>query len=399
MVGEGGARRATPHRRIGSVGAPDRLGAWGRLDDDATACWTTDRPPWPMGSSPTGSPDASSSACVRTPRTVSTMPGSVPVGGLPMSQDFAHLPVMVDEVVDLLAPVPAGVVIDATVGGGGHAAAVLSAHAHLAVLGLDQDTVAVEAATARLAGFGARAVVRQARFDSLDQVAAGEGSGRESVSAVLFDLGVSSVQLDRPDRGFSYRFDAPLDMRMDQSTGPTAAILVNTLPEASLAALFAANGEGRLARRIAAAVVAARPLSSTGELADVVAQAVPAPARRRGHPARRVFQALRIAVNDELQVLALALPQAIDLLVPGGRCIVISYHSGEDRLVKAVFVDAATGGCQCPPALPCACGAVAKVRLLNRGARKPSASEVAANHRAESARLRAVERLAPGEAP
>jgi len=313
-----------------------------------------------------------------------------------MSQPFSHVPVMAHEVVGLLASVPGGVIIDATVGGGGHAALLLSEAPQIQVLGIDRDEVAVAAAQGVLQQFGERATVRQARFDQIGDVAAAAGLPPGTVSGVLFDLGVSSVQLDEPDRGFSYRFDAPLDMRMDQSAGVTAATLVNTWPEQALAALFAANGEGRLARRIAAAVVAARPLTSTGALASVVAQAVPAPARRRGHPARRVFQALRIAVNDELSVLADALPLAIDLLAPGGRCVVISYHSGEDRLVKATFWTAATGGCQCPPALPCVCGAVPVVRLLNRGARMPSAAEIATNHRAESARLRAVERLPRG---
>lgn len=305
---------------------------------------------------------------------------------------YKHRPVMVDEVVELFAAVPPGVVIDATVGGGGHAAALLLAHAHLQVVGLDRDAEAIAAARVTLAGFGERATLFRARFDHLAEVARSAGHSA-AVSGVLFDLGVSSVQLDRADRGFSYRFDAPLDMRMDQDADLTAAVLVNTAPVEELARLFADSGERRLARRIAEAVVAARPLSSTGQLAEVVARAVPAPARRRGHPARRVFQAVRIAVNDELAVLEAALPEALDLLCQGGRCVVISYHSGEDRLVKAVFTEAATGGCHCPSGLPCVCGAVPAVRLLNRGARKPSLSEVRTNPRAESARLRACERL------
>jgi len=350
----------------------------------------------PMCSLSTGLPDAVSSARVRPSRSGAVPAGSFPVERLQMSQAFAHVPVMVAEVVALLAPVPTGVVVDATIGGGGHAAAVLEAAPHLRIVGLDQDAAAVAAASASLARFGSRAVVRQARFDQIGEVAGAAGCPPEGVSGVLFDLGVSSVQLDEADRGFSYRFDAPLDMRMDQAGETTAATLVNTLSEQSLTSLFVANGEGRLARRIAAAVIAARPVTTTAQLADVVAAAVPAPARRRGHPARRVFQALRIAVNDELGLLAKALPAAIDLLVPGGRCVVISYHSGEDRLVKGVFTVAATGGCTCPPTLPCVCGAVAEVRLLNRGARKPSPTEIEDNRRAESARLRAVERLGAG---
>lgn len=304
-----------------------------------------------------------------------------------MAQEFAHEPVMVDEVVALLAPVAPGLVVDATVGGGGHSAALLSARPDLRVLGLDRDPAAVAAAATRLGAFGDRAVVRHARF--ADLVAQAEGP----VSGVLMDLGVSSPQLDVGERGFSYRRDAPLDMRMDPTGGRRAADLVNEAGVEELTALFRANGEGRLAGRIARAVVAARPIGTTRQLAEVVAGAVPAPARRRGHPARRVFQALRIAVNEELEELDAALPAALGLLVPGGRLVVIAYHSGEDRMVKAAFAHAASGGCTCPPGLPCVCGARAEYRLVFRGARKPTSEEVARNHRAESARLRAVERL------
>lgn len=181
---------------------------------------------------------------------------------------------------------------------------------------------------------------------------------------------------------------------MDRSQELTAASLVNESTEQQLALLFAENGEPRFARRIAAAIVAARPVLSTGRLAEVVSSAVPAAARRRGHPAKRVFQALRVAVNSELEILPGAIDMAIERLSTGGRIVVISYHSGEDRVVKDRLVNAATGGCTCPPGLPCVCGAVARVRLLNRGARKPSAEEVSANPRAESARLRAAEALA-----
>jgi 16S rRNA (cytosine1402-N4)-methyltransferase len=310
-----------------------------------------------------------------------------------MRQVFTHEPVMVDEVVALFAPVPAGVVIDATAGGGGHAAALLKAHRHLRVLCLDRDPDAVAATTDRLAEFGDRATVRRARFDHLDVVAQEIGLQRGSASGVLFDLGVSSPQLDRPERGFSYRVDAPLDMRMDPDDGPTAADLVNTWPEADLARLFAANGEGRFARRIARAVVAARPVTTTGALAEVVRSALPAAVRRQGgHPARRVFQALRVAVNDELDVLADALPVAIETLAPGGRCVVIAYHSGEDRIVKAAFRHAETGGCTCPPRLPCTCGAVSLGKLVFRGTRRPTSQEMARNRRSESALLRAFER-------
>jgi 16S rRNA (cytosine1402-N4)-methyltransferase len=310
-----------------------------------------------------------------------------------MRQVFTHEPVMVEEVVGLFAPVPPGVVIDATAGGGGHAAALLAAHAHLRLLCLDRDPEAVAATTVRLAPYGDRAVVRRARFDSLADVASELGIGPGSASGVLFDLGVSSPQLDRPERGFSYRADAPLDMRMDPDEGPTASDLVNSWPEAELARLFAANGEGRFARRIALAVVSARPVTTTGALADVVRSALPAAVRRQGgHPARRVFQALRVAVNEELEVLADALPLSIAALAPEGRCVVIAYHSGEDRIVKAAFRRAETGGCVCPPGLPCSCGAVSSGKLVFRGTRRPTAAEMARNRRSESALMRAFER-------
>jgi 16S rRNA (cytosine1402-N4)-methyltransferase len=305
---------------------------------------------------------------------------------------FGHRPVMVDEVVALLAPVPPGTVVDATVGGGGHAKALLDAADHLAVLGLDRDPDAVVAAAEALSPYGHRARVRRVRFDRLREVA--EEEGLELLSGVLFDLGVSSPQLDRPERGFSHRGEGPLDMRMDPDEPRSAADVVNSLPEADLARLLRTYGDERHAPRIARAIVRARPILTTGQLATVVRDAIPAPARRRGgHPARRTFQAVRIEVNAELAVLPGALDAAVDLLAPGGRCVVLAYHSGEDRIVKDRFRTAATGGCTCPPGLPCTCGAEPRVRLLKRGAWKPSAEEVAANPRAASARLRAVEKL------
>lgn len=306
---------------------------------------------------------------------------------------FSHRPVMVEEVVALLAPVPPGVVLDATVGGGGHARAILAAHPHLRVVGLDQDPAAVAAAWESLAGFGPRAEVHRARFDRLADAL--DAAGVPTLSAVLFDLGVSSPQLDRPERGFTFRVDAPLDMRMDPDRSTTAADLVNSMREDELVRLLVDNGESRFARRVARAIIAARPLTTTGELAEVVRSAIPAAARRTGgHPARRVFQGLRIAVNDELAVLPMALDAALDRLATGGRAVVLSYHSGEDRLVKRLFLLASTGGCVCPPGLPCQCGATPTLRLLNRGARKPSPEELENNPRSASARLRAAERLA-----
>jgi 16S rRNA (cytosine1402-N4)-methyltransferase len=310
----------------------------------------------------------------------------------PSSQPFEHEPVMVDEIVDLFGPVPAGTIVDATVGGGGHASALLDAHPHVRVAGLDRDPDAVEAAATRLERFGDRASVHHARFDGIGAVAT--ALGLTELSGVLFDLGVSSHQLDRGERGFSHRFDAALDMRMDPTTGRTAADIVNSYSQEELVRMLHEHGDERHATRIARAIVANRPITTTAQLVDVIRGAVPAPARRTGgHPATRSFQALRIEVNEELDILRPALEQALALLAPGGRCAVLAYHSGEDRIVKSTFREAATGGCTCPPGLPCGCGAVPTVRLLKRGAWKPSKDEIARNRRSESARLRAVEKL------
>jgi 16S rRNA (cytosine1402-N4)-methyltransferase len=324
----------------------------------------------------------------------------MPVEGLQMSQAFPHEPVMAEEVVELFARVPPGLILDTTLGGGGHSAALLEAHPTIGILGLDRDPAAVAAATATLAPYGGRVSIRRSRFDSLARVVAdtqaelGTPVEDRGLSGVLFDLGVSSPQLDVAERGFSYRRDAVLDMRMDPTSGLTAADVVNDYGEDQLVELFTDNGEGRFARRIARSIVAARPLVTTGQLADVVRTAIPAATRRTGgHPARRVFQAIRIAVNEELDQLERALDDALALLRPGGRCVVISYHSGEDRLVKTTFHRAATDNCQCPPGLPCVCGADPQFRLVTRGARRPSEEEVARNRRAEAARLRVIERL------
>jgi 16S rRNA (cytosine1402-N4)-methyltransferase len=290
---------------------------------------------------------------------------------------------MRDEVVALIGVVPPGVVVDATVGGGGHAAAILSAHPHLRLLGLDRDDDALVAATANLEPFGDRVTLRKARFDSLAAHVAevSEVTGEEVVG-VLFDLGVSSPQLDRPERGFSYHNEGPLDMRMDRTAPRTAADLVNDTDEAELARIIRRYGDERFARRIAAAIVTARsnhPIESTTELADVVASAYPAPARRQpGHPARRTFQALRIALNDELEVLRAALDQALAALAPTGRCLALSYHSGEHRIVKDAFRAATVASTVTP------------VRPMKR---LPTADEVARNPRASAAVLRTVEKL------
>jgi 16S rRNA (cytosine1402-N4)-methyltransferase len=306
------------------------------------------------------------------------------MGGEPGRQ----MPVMVAEVVDALRAVPDGVIVDATVGAGGHAVALLETLPSHTLLGLDRDDEALALAGERLAPFGDRVELRRANFVELATVVA------EPVSAVLFDLGVSSMQLDDPGRGFSYRGDGPLDMRADRRQIVTAGDVVNGYDELALACVLARYGEERFARRIARAVVVARPLATTGQLAEVVRDAIPAPARRRGgHPAKRTFQAIRIAVNGELSTLGDTLDAALTLLVAGGRCAVLAYHSGEDRIVKERFVAAETGGCTCPPQLPCVCGAVPTVRLVWRGAHRPGPAELAANPRSESARLRAAEKL------
>lgn len=303
---------------------------------------------------------------------------------------FVHVPVMLDEVVALLEPVPAGLVVDATLGGAGHAAAVLDARPDVRLLGIDRDGDALAVAARRLERFGDRVQFHHGRFDEMTDVV--QSLGEEGVTGVLFDLGVSSPQFDRGERGFSYRHDAPLDMRMDRTQERTARDVVNDTSAAELAAVLDRYGDERFARRIAAAVVARRPVETTTELADIVRDAIPAPARRTGgHPAKRTFQALRIEVNEELEALTSALDQAIDLLLPGGRCVVLSYHSGEDRIVKDRFRRAETGGCVCPPGLECVCGAEPKVRLIRRGAQKATAAEIEANPRAASARRRAVE--------
>ncbi len=308
-----------------------------------------------------------------------------------------HLPVMCREVVDILAEAPEGVVVDATVGGGGHGAALLDRAPHLGLIGLDRDPDALGAAAERLAGYGDRVSLHHASFDALGDVL--DELGHPQVSGCLFDLGVSSAQLDRAERGFSYRLDGPLDMRMDPTSGVTAADIVNHADERTLAVMLRRNADERQARRIAAAIVAHRPFATTAQLARVVAEAVPAPARRRSHPARRTFQALRIEVNRELEILEKALTAGIDRLVGSGRCAVLSYHSGEDRIVKSVFRRAAGEVPPPRPGLPPAPGSKATVRLMGRRSRTPSESEMSANHRARSARLRAVQRLSDDQRP
>ena len=308
---------------------------------------------------------------------------------------FIHQPVMLDEVVTVLSDVPDGVVVDATLGGGGHTEALLNANVGVTVIGLDRDPVALAAADARLASHGQRAVRIHRRFDELAEVL--RELDVQRISGCLFDLGVSSPQLDTPQRGFSYRHCGPLDMRMDRSRGITGGDVVNSYDQGALTSLLRRHGDEPNAHRIARAIVKTRPITSTAELAEVVRDAVPAAVRRsRGHPARRTFQAIRIEVNEELEILEGAITQAISLLVPRGRCAVLAYHSGEDRIVKRCFTEAAGESPPPRPGLPPLPDQQAHVRLLWRGVRRPGADEIDRNPRAEAARLRAVEKLEEG---
>jgi 16S rRNA (cytosine1402-N4)-methyltransferase len=291
----------------------------------------------------------------------------------------------------VFADVPPGTVVDATLGGGGHTAALLDSRDDLDVIGIDQDHDALQAATTRLAGYGDRLRTSQRRFDQLDEALAEHDV--ERISGALFDLGVSSPQLDRGDRGFSYRHEGPLDMRMDADQTWSADDVVNGYSESDLARIIKRYGDERFASRIARAICAARPIQTTTELAAVVTSAIPAAARRTGgHPAKRTFQAIRIEVNDELGVLPDALDQAVRATRPGGRIAVLSYHSGEDRIVKDRFALAA-GACDCPDDLPCVCGAIQTVRIVRGVPKRAGEAERQRNRRAASARLRVVERV------
>ena len=305
---------------------------------------------------------------------------------------FSHDPVMRDEIVDVFAEVPPGTILDATLGGGGHSEALLKARDDVDVIGLDRDPEALHAAVQRLEHFGPRFRTTMRRFDDIDEGLAEHGV--EALSGAIFDLGVSSHQLDEGSRGFSYRNDGPLDMRMGPDANWTADDVVNGYDVRRLADIIRRYGEERFASRIANAIVAARPIETTNQLAEVVVAAIPAPARRTGgHPAKRTFQAIRIEVNGELDALPTAIDKAIDRVVPGGRVAVLSYHSGEDRIVKQRMM-AAANQCECPPELPCVCGAVQTVRIVRKVAKKPSAAEIERNRRSTSARLRVAERIA-----
>ena len=314
--------------------------------------------------------------------------------------DPAHVPVLLDRVVALVAPPleqPGSVLVDATLGLGGHTEAVLTRCPQARVIGIDRDTHALDRSRERLADFAERVTFVHAVYDEIGDVLA--GLGLDHVDGVLFDLGVSSMQLDVRERGFAYAEDAPLDMRMNDTAGQTAADVLNTYPADELARILRTYGEERYARRIADSVVrerAKQPFTRSARLVDLVRDAIPAPARRTGgHPAKRTFQALRIEVNDELSVLRRALPAAIDAIGVGGRVVVMSYHSLEDRLTKQAF--AAVTRSDVPPDLPVVpAGHEPSLRLLTRGAEKASPEEIDQNPRASSVRLRAVERVRAG---
>jgi 16S rRNA (cytosine1402-N4)-methyltransferase len=304
---------------------------------------------------------------------------------------------MTQRVLALLGPAlgpPGAVLVDATLGRAGHADALLAEHLGLTLIGIDTDDAAIEESRRVLAGYGERVTLVHAVYDEIPAILA--RLGHASAQAILFDLGVSSPQIDDPGRGFAYSREAPLDMRMDTSGPLTAADVLNTYPAPRLAQVLREYGEERFARRIADAVVRERavaPLNSTIRLSEIIRDSIPAAARRTGgNPAKRTFQALRIEVNGELDALRRALPSALDALAVGGRIVVLAYHSLEDRIVKRTFAERATD--TTPPGLPVSLpGSRPQFRLLTRGAERPAPQEIAANPRAASARLRAAERI------
>lgn len=311
----------------------------------------------------------------------------------------AHIPVLLERVLDLLAPsltADRSVFIDATLGLGGHSEAVLERFPDARVIGVDRDLHALSRSRERLARFGDRFVAVHAVYDEIPEVLA--DLGLASVSAILFDLGVSSMQLDVRERGFAYAEDAPLDMRMNDTDPLTAADVLNTYDERDLARILREYGEERFARQLARAIVRARevePFTRSARLVDLIRDTIPAPARRTGgHPAKRTFQALRIEVNDELGVLRRAIPEAVDAIAVGGRVVVMAYHSLEDRLVKRVFTDRTAS--KVPADLPVVpAGYEPGYRLITRGSEQATEQEIDDNPRAASVRLRAIERTAP----
>ncbi|HLS91410.1 MAG TPA: 16S rRNA (cytosine(1402)-N(4))-methyltransferase RsmH [Limnochordia bacterium] len=309
--------------------------------------------------------------------------------------EFDHKPVLLSDVIRFLAPKAGGIYLDGTLGGGGHAQAILASAPAVRLIGIDRDPQAIEAASQRLAPFGERFVAVQANFRELDRVL--DDLNVDLVDGILLDLGVSSHQLDRAERGFRYQSDAPLDMRMGPDAPKTAAELLATLPVEEIARILREYGEERFADRIARFIAqerAVRPITTSEQLVAIVKAAIPARARRTGpHPARRTFQALRIAVNDELGALKEGLEAGTRRLRPGGRLVVISFHSLEDRIVKRFFQEESRG-CTCPPELVvCQCGKRPRIKILTRRPVLPDEAEVRANPRARSAKLRAAERV------
>lgn len=304
---------------------------------------------------------------------------------------FGHEPVMVNEIVDLFAEVPHGVVVDATLGGAGHTTRLLERYEWMSVLGIDRDPSAIEHARSIEQRFGGRLMVRQGAFDRLADYL--DERGIERISGALFDLGISSPQVDLAERGFSYRSAGPLDMRMDTSQQFSADDVVNHYDVDRLTTVIRAHSDERFARRIAQSIVAARPISDTARLAEIVASAIPAPARRTGgNPAKRTFQAIRIEVNNELAMLPRALDDAINATAVGGRVAVLSYHSGEDRIVKSVFSNAEARG-QGEPSPYVHPSSQRQFARRVRAAKYPSRAEIDRNPRAKSARLRVLERV------
>lgn len=306
-----------------------------------------------------------------------------------------HRPVLLRETLKYLVPERGGLFVDCTVGLGGHSEAVLKSSPDTRILGLDLDPAALEYSRQRLAPFGQRFQAVQSNFRNIETVM--REAGESDAAGILVDLGVSSLQFDSPERGFSFRFDAPLDMRMDPTTGPTAADLLQQLPEAEIARVIFEFGEERHSRRIARRIVErreqGRPVTTTAELAELVRGAVGGARRQQIHPATRTFQALRIAVNKELEGLGEFVETAVDLLTPEGRFVAISFHSLEDRIVKREL-RRLSGQCECPPRLPvCSCGARKAVEILTRRPLTPGDREVEENPRARSAKLRAARKL------
>ena len=353
----------------------------------------------------------------RVDRKDSRSQGTGSVAGRPAEMDYGveanrgHVPVMRDRMAELLAPAveafgPNAVLVDATLGAGGHTKHFLETFPHVRVIGVDRDPDALREAGERLAGFGGRFVPVQARFDEIARIADSESGEafdlvrEHGLAGALFDLGVSSMQLDRAERGFAYSVDAPLDMRMDPTRGPTAADVLNTYSHGELARVLKTYGDERFAGKIASAVVKERekaPFERSERLVELLYDTIPAATRRTGgHPAKRTFQALRVEVNGELDAVEKAIPAVTGMLGPHGRAVFMSYQSLEDKIVKSAFADMTTSAT--PPGLPMDLpGTAAQFRLITHGAEKASVAEIELNPRAASVRVRGVEKLGDRE--